>query len=458
MPLTSIAGLPPVFQFSMKKTIFLLLVFNIVSAQNNEPLRLFKNDSITGHVRNYFMHTDNHNLTNYYANATGTGLDYAISPVKNFHIGIGGIYTLKTFSSDLEKIDPYANKTAKWEYELFDLNHRDEYDKLYRLEKLYLKYQYKNSYVAVGRIPLEYHPLINKSDGRMMGFAFQGLTTHIATDSTLQVTATVINGVSPRGMTEWFSIDEAIGLLNNGYQPNSEKAEYKNHTQDNYIAYAQINKKLGDLTLKLEDTHIDKLINTLWAEALYKKKNFHAGLQYSLQFADNAQNNINYQNRYIQPYENGQVISTSLGCKFFGIETGLAYTHAFRSGRYLFPKELGRDNFYTSISRSRLDGLGNADIMNISLKYNLKEIPLLLAVDATSLFGVDAENYRYNKYGIDDYTQINTRLHYSFHSTLKGLTIDLLYVWKQNKHIHTPTTVFNKSDYSQVNIISNYCF
>ncbi|MDP4954401.1 MAG: hypothetical protein NWQ53_12215, partial [Flavobacteriales bacterium] len=65
---------------------------------------------------------------------------------------------------------------------------------------------------------------------------------------------------------------------------------------------------------------------------------------------------------------------------------------------------------------------------------------------------------RFNKYGIDDYVQVNARLNYHFHGFLEGLDMAILYVAKQNLYESTPEEVYNVSNYQQINFVTNFNF
>ena len=69
----------------------------------------------------------------------------------------------------------------------------------------------------------------------MKPFAFQGAWLHHK-DEKLQADVAWIHRVSPRSMTEWFSMEEAIGLTDNGYLPNGEKAAYEGTTHSQGLA------------------------------------------------------------------------------------------------------------------------------------------------------------------------------------------------------------------------------
>ena len=180
------------------------------------------------------------------------------------------------------------------------------------------------------------------------------------------------------------------------------------------------------------------------------------GMIYSYQIPDSYQKQLAYESRYVQPNENGQVASFMLKYKNGHSQIKAAYSKAFETGRYLFPKELGRDQFYTSMPRSRMEGLGEIDVFAIGYQHNWKH--LFLNIDATTTHGAVINDYVLNKYNIDDNYQINTRLHYEFSNFLKGLHVELLYVWKQNKNEHNTQLVAQRSDYNQINLITNFNF
>lgn len=63
----------------------------------------------------------------------------------------------------------------------------------------------------------------------------------------------------------------------------------------------------------------------------------------NFQYADSFQKTLEYSNRYIQPNENGEIASFRSRFNMKHGSVSLAYTHLFSTGRFLFPRELGRD-------------------------------------------------------------------------------------------------------------------
>jgi hypothetical protein len=442
----------------MRKVFLFILLFlaEVVIAQEKTVLSAFKQGTVQGHVRNYFMYTSNRYGKDYFADALGAKLEYETDTFKGFQLGVSGIFTYKLFSSDLNDPDAETGKSSKWEHELFDVLHPDNFEDIDRLEALYIKYHFNDSnYVSFGKTPIEYTPLLNESDGRMKPFAFQGIWFNGNKES-WQYDAAWIYKVSPRSTTAWYKMDEAIGLTDNGYQPNGIKADYADKLSTAGLGILYVGKKQGAWEWQLWNMYLDKIMHTGWFQLEYNKYNWKWGAIWSYQIPHGYQKKLDYDSRYIQPDENGNVLSIEAIYKSDNSTWKAAYTHAFDNGRYLFPRELGRDRFYTSMPRSRLEGLGDVDVFTAG--YMFKKKQLEVHVDATITNGIRLDDHQFNKYNLDDYTQVNTKLHYAFDGYLNGLSIDFMYIWKYNMHNHAPVWVYQKSDYNQLNLIANFKF
>ncbi|WP_236970886.1 hypothetical protein [Membranihabitans marinus] len=242
---------------------------------------------------------------------------------------------------------------------------------------------------------------MNSSDGRMISFAFSGGWLHHSTSGWV-FDGAWINKVSPRSMTEWFTIKEAIGLIDKGYQPNGHITEIANHHSSSGIGLAHVGKKENHWNIDLWNIYLDKTINTSYFRLEYMKNKWQYGLIYTFQSPLLYQEGLNYDNRYIQPDEKGRVLSLMGQYCVHNTSIQIAYSRAFNSGRFLFPKELGRDQFYTSMSRSRLNGLGDIHVFKTGLEHGWKN--LIVNLDAATLLGTDMKNLKYNKYKMADNT------------------------------------------------------
>ncbi|MDR9457707.1 MAG: hypothetical protein RI572_09875 [Salegentibacter sp.] len=431
-------------------------------AETQEPERLrdlFTEAHLHGHLRNYFMNTVNRgDLKNYYTNATGGAVGFTTGNYKGFEAGVKGIFTYKTFGSDLGMEDPIAGKNARYEYELYDVLNKGNFKDLDRLEELFIRYRFGNSYLTYGKIETEYTPLLNHSDGRMKPFAHRGAWAHLNFGKPHQFNLGWLNGMSPRATTEWFDFEEGIGLFYNGFQPDGQEAHYHEHYTSSGMGIFNYRYRRNNFTFKVYDYYLDKVMNTLWTQVDYEFKDFNLGVQYVYQSPFSYNEDLAYENRYVQPGENGQVLSSQLSWQESRLRLAMAYTHAFDSGRFLFPKELGRDHFFTSISRSRLEGMGDVDIVALKGEYSFLKPNLHLGVEMQQIKGAEPGDYRYNKYNVDESFQLNTHLRYNVEGFLDGLSFDLLWVYRENQNHNDAESIFNKSNFNQINFVTNFYF
>jgi hypothetical protein len=427
----------------------------------------FTGGQVEGHMRNYFMATINQgDLTDYWANGTGGAIAYHTDIWKGWQFGVSGIFSFNTASSDLNALDTAAGRSAKWEKELFDVNRPDEKRDLDRLEELYVKYYFGHSFVTYGKIDLNDGPLLLKRDGRMKPFAFKGFWGEINELEKYKFTLGWIHAVSPRGMTEWYTLSEAIGLSNNGCQPNGDHADYQHHTATNGLGVFGIHRSVGNhLKVKAYNYYLHRFFNLNWLQLDYSKHHFFGGLQYVHQFADPYQSKITYVERYYQPDEQANVLSGVAGwqsnnkkLKFSG-----AYLHGFGTGRFLFPKELTREGFYVSQPRSWAEGFGKVDIVSLRAELRFDKAGWSnwsFDTRFQSVMTTGATDFANNKYGTSSYYQTTVLVNYSPKKILTGVHFTLMYVGRMtpNSEDFTPDRVFYKTNLHHFNFITNIYF
>ena len=428
---------------------------------------VFKKGHTEGHIRNYFMSTHNQGaLTDYWADAIGGSLGYHTAIWKGFQIGVKGIFTFNLASSDLNKLDPIANKSAVWEKELFDITRPDEKKDLDRLEELYIKYYFKKSFIAYGKLDINQGPLLLKRDGRMKPFVYKGFWFESSILKKQHLYAGWIYAVSPRGMTEWYPLNEAIGLSSNGYLPNGDLAEYHEHGNTKGLsAFGYKNDMIKNLKIQIWNYHLHHLFNTSWVQVDYESKRWFSGFQYVFQFADPYQKKLHYENRIYQPGERGNIISSQLGYKNQkdNLRLSVAYLHGFNTGRFIFPRELTRENFYVSQPRSYVEGFGAVDIYMvraqiIAKKGKWKGLSSDLRIERVQV--PSSTDYAQNKYGKTSYFQSTLIAKYSFQKKLSGLHFSTLYAYRftESSYNLTASEIFYQTNFHHLNFMLNIHF
>jgi hypothetical protein len=161
---------------------------------------------------------------------------------------------------------------------------------------------------------------------------------------------------------------------------------------------------------------------------------------------------------YINKGNQSNVISTQLGLKTKKINTTLNYTHITGDGRYLMPREWGKEVFYTFLPRERNEGFGNVNafMSKTTASFFNNKMKASVAYGYYSL--PDVKNYRLNKYSLPSYHQINIEASYAFQKALKGLELKFIaaYKIKEGETYNNLKYVYNKVNMVNFNLILDF--
>ena len=473
----------------MKKILaasLMLLAGNIVSAQHQEVsekpdmykgkqvqtvdttslLSAFKRGHFNGHFRYFFMATDNKaGLTDYYANAAGGGIRYETARFHGFQFAVSGFYTFNIGSSDLSKADTVTGQFNRYEIALFDVNDPNNKKDIDRLEEFYLNYRRKNISITFGRQLLN-TPFINLQDGRMRPTAVEGVWIDFNNAKKIHAEGGLLYAVSPRGTTKWYNIGKSVGVYPSGINVDGTKSLYNNNVNSNVVALFGINMNADkNLNLQLWNVYADNLFNTtmLQANLLFPKKgnsSFFGAAQFIRQDAINNGGNNDAAKTYFEKGEKSISFGAKVGWKNKIWEASINYNRITTHGRYLMPREWGREPFFTFLPRERNEGFGDVHAIMGKVNYNIPTVNVKTSLAAGFYKLPDVKNYRLNKYGLPSYTQANADIRYSFAGILKGLEAQLLIVWKMNtgEMYNNKRYEFNKVNMMQYNFVLNFHF
>ena len=459
----------------MKKLYFLLLfplifVSVIIKGQEKEDtssiLQAFKKGKIEGHFRLFYMRTNNdESLSDYYALAFGGGLKYQTKSFKGFQLGVGGFYIWNLSSSDLTKPDPLTNMMNRYEIGQFDQTDPSNKKDMQRLEDFFLRYNFRRSFIKYGKQVIK-TPFINQQDGRMRPTGEQGIWMEINELKKIKFEIGWLTHISPRGTINWFRGASSIGIYPTGLGINGEKSDYKNNLDSKGIGIAGITYSLNkQIKLQAWDNWIENISNTTMLQAdgefsIEKNKKIITGVQYIHQQAVHDGGNAEPAKTYFDPSQKVNIYGAKAGLQFKKSITRFNYTHITKDGRFLFPREWGREPLFTFLSRERNEGLGdvNAYTINFLQPFFHQKLSTEIGIGYYDL--PDAKNARLNKYGLPSYYQFNLDLKYAFSGLLDGLNAELLYLYKKNdgKFYNDMRYVINKTNMHQFNVIMNYIF
>ncbi len=436
------------------------------SSDSNSVLYAFKTGKLEGHLRYFFSATDNNgSLTDYYANAAGGGIRYETNRFKGFQFGLSGFFIFNVGSSDLLNRDSLTNQMNRYELGLFDIEDPANKKDIDRLEEFYLKYTIGKTYLRFGR-QLVNTPFVNLQDGRMRPTGVEGIWFESADMEKLKLEGGWLYAMSPRSTVRWYKTAESVGLYSSGVNTIGIKSDYADHIESNGIftlgARYQPRKWLS---IKVWDLYFENVMNSALAQmdatyALDENASLSVGLQYVRQDAVNDGGNSDPLKAYIDQgaFANAYGGRLAFIKKRFAVQFN--YTRITDDGRYLMPREWGRDPFFTFMPRERNEGYGDVHALNSTFTFSMPEQHMKISFTGGYFDLPDTRNYRLNKYGMPSYLQFNADIRYEFQGVLKGLDAQLLVVSKVNQgELHDDLkSEFNKVNMELYNLVLNYHF
>lgn len=417
-----------------------------------------------GHVRNYTMLTDHFGETfeTHYANATGMKINFNTARFHGFDVGIGGIFTFDVFSTDLGERDEISGSYPGFELQLFDVTDPENRYDLDRLEELYVRYQFKNSEFIAGRHEVE-TPLVNQADGRMKPYAFQGISLKFNEITRTHIFASYISHLSPRSTVEWYSLGESIGVYGQGVNPDGSPGDYHGFTRSNGMGILGVEHTLiKGLKAQVWGYHVQNLMNTVYGKIDYRHKisekwAVYSGVEGLMQMHTGNGGSENEIHRYVYPTDKNRLVGGSLGTSYGDFDLSLNALFLDDRGRFLFPREWGRENFYVTMPRNRIEGMGGGSVYDIRLARKF-ENGLAAVIDYAVFNGPGIDNSQLNKYTVPDYRQINFDISYNFDGWLEGLKLHFLYVYKEAMEPIAPENYYYSTNFNHYNLIANINF
>jgi hypothetical protein len=437
-----------------------------VSEDSSSLLHAFKSGHLEGHFRYFFSSTDNaEGLSDYHAQALGGGLRYETGRFHGFQLGISGFYVFNLYSSNLAQRDSVTNQLNRYELGLFDIEDPNNKKDIDRLEELYLKYQYGQSFIRFGR-QLINTPFINLQDGRMRPTGVEGLWFEMNEVKKLHLEGSWLYAISPRSTVKWYSTAGSVGVYPSGVNIDGSKSDYKNKLRSKGVFTLGAKYRPNSwLSLSAYDLLFENVQNTVLLQADIKKKlnqerTVIAAGQFIRQDAMAQGGSIQEGPSYINHGHHATTMGARLGMQSRKWELTFNYNRIFAQGRYLMPREWGREPFFTFLPRERNEGLGNTHAYMAKFNYHFPKSGLKTSLAAGYYQLPDVKNYLLNKYGMPSYFQMNADIRYAFQGILKGLDAQFLLVGKLNNgHLYGERKFeINKVNMILYNLVLNYHF
>lgn len=446
----------------MRLWMIMVLVVTTIAAHGQDGVKKPPKGRLSGQWRTFYLGTYNKgDLKDFNALATGGRLKYVYPFGEHIKAG-GALYTSFNLGiQDLAIPDATTGKLSRYELGLFDVEHPS--DRLVVIPgELFLQFSSEKHDLTLGRMKIV-SPFINPEDGRMIPTLEQGLWYTYSSENLDKLHFGVFNAIAPRSAGQFFNIGESIGKYPAGRNPDGTPSQYPDHTHADFVALLGAEINAGDhLVLKGWNYYTDNIFNTVYITPSFRLND--GGSQLTLEWLHQDRvgtgGNSMERQRYFSD-ESSNIIGAQWRMKWKQSVVTIGYDHILKGGRFLFPREWGRESLFSFQKRERSEGTANNHALLVSYDHTLKwsshALQTILSVGHHWKPAVtDAED---NKYALPDYTQINLDLFYQSEET-RRLKPELLLVYKAShgNFPENPNFLINKVDMFQVNFVVNYNF
>lgn len=426
--------------------------------------RVLESGDFEFHLRSFFMATQNQgSLLDYSTWGTGAGLGYFSPRWKGFGVGFSGFFVFRHFEHNITKLDPQTQCGNRYEILLYDLQDPENHKDLDRLEEFFISYEKESISIWAGRHHFK-SPFLNASDNRMRPNLFSGISVDVKPGK-FGVKASWFTHVITRGSLEWLSVEESFGLYSTGRNPLGSEGDYKHHIDSEGIAtvgleYISDQAKIESWTYLAEGVFGLSMIQGTGHISLNAGPQVLWGVQGFYESALGNGGNDNPELAYILPEEQSNGLGLRGGLNWAHSKLTLNYLKISDRGRFLFPREWGREDFFVSLPRERFEGLGGVDVKMAQFDQNLVSDKLKIGFGVSYVDNPDQNDLRLNKYGLPDYYQFSGLVDYRLEGFFKGLDLQFLVVGKKegpNQNVLLED-VINKVNMVNYNFIVDYRF
>jgi hypothetical protein len=426
--------------------------------------KVLREGSFEFHLRSFFMSTVNQgDLMDYSTWGTGAGLGYFSPRWKGLGVGFSGFFVFRHYENNIKELDPITGLGNRYELLLYDVNHPDNNKDMDRLEEFYLSYQNHEVSVWAGRHHFE-SPLLNASDNRMRPNLFSGLSVDY-TPGKWRFNGAWFSHVISRGTLEWVPVKESFGTYSTGRNPLDSPESYKHHIESKGIGVLAAEYNTDRIHLQswnylAEGVFGNSFLQLTGSVPLKSGPEFVWGVQSFAQTALGDGGNPDPEKAYTLPDERTYGVGMRGGLKWPHALLTFNYLGISDKGRFLFPREWGREQFFVSLQRERFEGLGGVNAFMVQYDHTFIHDKLKVSFGASHTKTPDFENVELNKYGIPNYFHFSSLIDYRFSGFFKGLDLQLLVVGKkQDANQKTPIEyVINRVNMVNTSLILDYRF
>lgn len=437
----------------------LVLVFSEVAAQE-EGKKIAFHPEVS--FRSFWMQTSyaNKALKSDHALGMTAYLGGKWTLRKNWELSIGYRAFGNVTSSSIWDNDPLTGQSNRYEVGLFDL--LAPKDRFFgRLETFSLGYSKSKFGIKLGKMGIQ-TDWVNAQDGRLSPTVAEGVNGWFTPNSSWKVSVWGIHRLNIRGSKDWQPVGQTLGIFPQGRTVSGKAATYFGHTDSKWIGIWEVERSFaGGGKFKFTQTVADNLFATYggsFEQAKLKASGtWNYGIQAGLQHGIGEGGNEDDSKRYKDPEDINFSISAKVGWKKGSWELQLSSTQVGGKGRWLSPREWGKDAWYTFIPRERNEGFESVTAVVGYASYRFNSLPLQFYSFAGLHFLPDPADARANKYNFPSYSQVNMGLKYAL-GKQKNTELHVLLMNKEalDTNVLAPVQVYNKVGMWHLNVILNW--
>lgn len=365
--------------------------------------------SVSGNFRYLGMATtQQQQQMNAHAQALALALQYTTPIFHGFDAGIGGAWIQSLLSSDLGYRDPITGARNRYEIGLFDQAHYIYKSRLFRPEHLYLRYRRRAFTATAGRFAVNL-PFINEQDGRMRPTLVQGLSSQWRIHPKWKADVGWLQSILPRGGMQWLETPASVGVYAAGKSLDGQPTDYTGNFRSEGIVFAQLAWQ------PKPDWHFEWLSQTFTGvmhhagiQAQYGNVHSDSGrFQFSLrlmrQDAIHSGRGSDAVSAFIERGQTAVMGSGRMAGRWKQHILMLNYTRITGHGKFLMPREWGREPFYTFIPRERLEGAGDVHALSLGYEYVPNAAQGFFSFALSGVRMPSVYDTRLNTYGMGSY-------------------------------------------------------
>jgi len=424
---------------------------------------VIRKGTLEGRFRLFLMGTINDGAPlDHHAQAIGGSLGFASQRWKGLQFRMSGGYAFDLWSSDLTAPDPLTNQPNRYEIGLFDVTAPRKDDQLAYLQLFQLNYRSRNerTLLVLGRQEIN-TPFINPQDGRMQPTLAEGFWGSYRTARGLKLQSGLLYGFAPRSTAGWYSAEKSIGIYPVGLGVDGKPSRYAGNITCPGVAMAGAQwTGPRKLTFSAWEVVMANVSNTamVQAERGGRDDRWMVGAMAIRQDKLGNGGNPADSLAYFQS-DASMALSGRFRMNMGRFRWQFNYTRITADGRYLMPREWGRDPFYTFLPRERNEGLGDVHAATVNLIWRAKS-GWRIQGDVGRYWLPATTDAALNKYAFPSYLQLGLNAQYQFNGDWKGLAVQFLNVAKLAAPgaVYSTKQAVNKVNMFHTEVVINYAF